>query len=461
MTKIDDIRLLLEQIVGEKQVVCDPDLLLPYSHDETPGLEPVMPEAVVKPASAVQVAQVLKLCTEQGIAVTPRGGGTGHSGGCVAIDGGIVLSLERMQRIEGISKGDLTADVQAGVVLQDLHNAVEETGLFYPPDPGSLDSCTLGGNVAENAGGPRALRYGVTGQYVLGLEVVLPSGEITRLGKRSIKGVSGYDLTSLIVGSEGTLAVITSITLKLLPRPRAVSTGLVTFASAESAANAITALLGRGILPRTLEYMDGRCIDAVRPGAPFRLPRDIAAALIVETDGDDDEATFAQLQRAVDILDGAGAKSCLVAQDVRQQRDLWTTRRSLTEATRRIRGRKVAEDIAVPRSQIPQALARVASIGERHGLLTAAYGHAGDGNLHVQVLFEDEQRDGPAVERVLEEVFRMAVDLGGTLTGEHGIGVAKRRFMGLEHSPVALELMRRLKRSFDPAGILNPGKILV
>ncbi|MBN2360790.1 MAG: FAD-binding protein [Deltaproteobacteria bacterium] len=446
------------QIVGERQVVTDSERLEPYGRDETPGLAPALPDAVVRPGSADEVSRVLRACSQHGVAVTPRGGGTGHSGGCVAVQGGVVLAFERMQRILEISADDLTADVEPGVVLQDLHAAVEERGLFYPPDPGSLDTCTLGGNVAENAGGPRALRYGVTRDYVLGLEIALPAGDRLRIGKRTVKGVSGYDLTSLIVGSEGTLAVITAVTLKLIPRPRSVATALVTFDSAATAAAAVSALFGRGILPRTLEYMDGRSIDAVRPTAPFRFPEQIDAALIVETDGDDDEATLAQLGRAVEILDRAGARSTLIAQDARQQRDLWTSRRGLTEATRKIRRIKIAEDIAVPRRRIPEALARVAALGERCGVLTAAYGHAGDGNLHVQILFDDEGQR-PAVERLLHQVMAMAIELGGTLSGEHGIGIAKKKFMPLEHSAGALDLMRRLKRAFDPAGILNPGKI--
>lgn len=445
-------------IVGDRHVITDRERLEPFGHDETPGLAPVLPDAVVRPGNAAEVSLLLKACSALGVPVTPRGGGTGHSGGCVAINGGIVLGFDRMQRILDLAADDLTVDVEPGVVLKDLHAAVEDRGLFYPPDPGSLDSCTLGGNVAENAGGPRALRYGVTRDYVLGLEVVLPSGEPLRLGKRTVKGVSGYDLTSLIVGSEGTLALITRITLKLIPRPRSVATALVTFDSAARAATAISALFSRGILPRTLEYMDGRSIDAVRPTAPFRFPDNIDAALIVETDGDEHEATLAQLARAVEILDQAGARSTLIAQDARQQRDLWTSRRGLTEATRKIRRIKIAEDIAVPRRRIPEALARVAELGERFGVLTAAYGHAGDGNLHVQILFDDEGQR-PAVEQLLHEVMALAIALGGTLSGEHGIGIAKKKFMPLEHSAGALDLMRRVKQAFDPAGILNPGKI--
>ncbi|MFH1812236.1 MAG: FAD-linked oxidase C-terminal domain-containing protein [Pseudomonadota bacterium] len=453
------MRRTLADIVGDGHLIVDRDALDPYGHDETPGLSPQLPDAVVRPADRAQVAAVLRACSEAGVFVTPRGGGTGHSGGCVAVQGGVVLDLSRLNRILDLSNGDLTVDLQPGVILQDLHHAVEDAGLFYPPDPNSLESCTLGGNVAENAGGPRAVRYGVTRDYVLGLEVVLATGEVLRIGRRTSKGVSGYDLAGLIVGSEGTLAVITEITLKLVPSPRQVATALVTFDDAATAARAVAQVLGKGILPRTLEYMDGRSIDAVRPQALFPIPEGIDAALLVETDGDDEESTLAQLGRAVEILETAGARSSLVAQHEGQRRDLWATRRKLTEATRALRRHKIAEDIAVPRSKIPEALARVYAIGERHGILTAAYGHAGDGNLHVQVLFDDAERDGPAVQRVLDEVMHLAIALGGTLSGEHGIGCAKKRFMPLEHGPLSLDLMRRMKRAWDPAGILNPGKI--
>ncbi len=449
----------LARLVGDRQVLSAAEALEPYGHDETPGLEPMLPDAVVRPASTDEVARVLAICSPHGVPVTPRGGGTGHSGGCVASQGGVVLDMCRLNRVLAISPGDLTAEVEPGVILQDLHAAVEEAGLFYPPDPNSLESCTLGGNVAENAGGPKAVRYGVTRDYVLGLEVVLPTGEVTRLGRRTAKGVSGYDLTGLVVGSEGTLAVITRITVKLVPRPREVATALVTFDSAEQAAEAVTRVLGAGLLPRTLEYMDGRSVDALRPMSSFPFPANIDAALIVETDGGDPEATFADLARTVEICDAAGARSNLVCQTPGQQRELWASRRLLTEATRKIKKHKIAEDIAVPRSRIPEALARVYGIGDRHGILTAAYGHAGDGNLHVQVLFDDAEGEAEAVQQVVDEVMAMAIELGGTLSGEHGIGLAKKRYMHLEHDATALELMRKIKKAWDPAGILNPGKI--
>lgn len=452
-------RKALVAIVGEKYFLTDPQSLADASVDETPGLAPMQPQAVIKPADSQQCSAILAYCHAEGLPVTPRGAGTGHSGGCVPAQGGLVIDMMRLNKIIEISPQDFVARVQPGVILQDLHHAVEARGLFYPPDPNSLESCSLGGNIAENAGGPRALRYGTTRDYILGLEILRMDGQALRLGKRSIKGVSGYDLTALLVGSEGTLGLITAATLRLIPNPRELATALVTFADAERAARAIESLMLSGILPRTLEYMDGRSIDALRPLASFKFPEGIDAALLVETDGDDEDAVFAQLLRAVEILDQAGASSTLVAQNPRQRSDLWAARRRLTEATRMIKKHKIAEDIAVPRGRIPEALARVAAIGEANGLWTAAYGHAGDGNLHVQVLFDDAERDAAAVEKTLDAVMHMTIELGGTLSGEHGIGLAKKRFMPLEHSAQSLAMMRAIKAVFDPKDLLNPGKI--
>lgn len=448
----------LAKIVGEKNLIDDDRLLNDYSHDETPGLQHYVPDLVLKVHRADQIQKIARFCSSQGMPLTPRGAGTGHSGGALAARAGVVLDLMPMKQIIELSGDDMIARVQPGVILQDLHQAVEERGLFYPPDPNSLESCSIGGNVAENAGGPRALRYGCTRDYVLGMNLVLMDGRSLRLGKRTVKGVSGYDLSSLVVGSEGTLGIITEITLKLIPKPREVATALISFKSAEQAAQAITKVLASGILPRTLEYMDGRSIRAVQPMVNFKFPQNIDAAVLLETDGDDEESTFTQLLRAVEILDGDG-ESSMVAQNPRQQKDLWTARRRLTEATRKIKKHKIAEDIAVPRGRIPETLARIAAIGEAQGILTAAYGHAGDGNLHVQILFDDEVKQGSQVQKVLDQVMALAIEMGGTLSGEHGIGLAKKRFMPLEHSADSLNLMRQIKAVFDPQDLLNPGKI--
>jgi len=305
------------------------------------------------------------------------------------------------------------------------------------------------------------VKYGVTKDYVLGLTAVLPTGEVMKLGRRAVKGVSGYDLAALMVGSEGTLGVITEITLKLIPRPRAVETAMVIFPSADSAARAVTAILQSGIQPRTLEYLDEMTINAVRPLASYHYPQDAKAALIVETDGDTQEAVFQQLVRACDVAQSGGASEVLVAQDAAQRASIWESRHLLSQATRRIKGQKVSEDVVVPRSRLPEMVSRIAEIGLLHGLQTCAFGHAGDGNLHVQILFDDPVRERAAIDACAREVSEAAIRLGGCVSGEHGVGLAKRELLPLEQSRDVIALQKRLKLLFDPAGILNPGKIFL
>jgi glycolate oxidase len=450
----------VESLVGSAYVVSEESALAPYSRDETPNLPPSMPDAVVRPGTVEEVQGVVRLCAEGGVPVTPRGAGTGQSGGCVPVKGGVVLVMDRLNKIQKVDQENLLAKVEPGLVLGDFHQAVEDLNLFYPPDPASLQWCTLGGNVAENAGGPRALRYGVTGDYVLGLEAVLPTGELIRTGKETVKGVAGYDLTSMICGSEGTLAVITGLTLKLIPKPRAVQTALVIFDSAEKAARGVAGILAGGIVPRTLEYMDRTSIRAVRNhGAPYRFPENAGAALILETDGDSEDHAFMLLSRALEIADRLGALQVFPARDASQRRDIWQSRRLLSEATRRIKARKVSEDIVVPRSEIPAMVAYVDLLGEEENVGTCAFGHAGDGNLHVQVLFDHED-ELPRVQNVVKKLFRKTIEMGGTISGEHGIGLAKQPYLPWEQSPTVIDLQRRIKKAFDPAGILNPGKFL-
>ena len=313
--------------------------------------------------------------------------------------------------------------------------------------------------MAENAGGPRALKYGVTSNYVLGLDVVLATGERVHTGKSTTKGVAGYDLTSLLVGSEGTLAVITGITLKLLPTPRFVQTALAVFPSSEAAVRGVNAILDAGVLPRTLEFLDRSSIAAVRTmSPPYRFPEGAGAALIVETDGESEAGTHEALSRALDACGGAGATDTLLATDAKKQREIWASRRLLSEATRRIKGKKVSEDIVVPRSKIAEMVARTGALGEQHGLMTCSFGHAGDGNLHTQVLFDDDS-ELPRVEALLADLFRVTLELGGTISGEHGIGISKQRYLPLELSDDVIALSLRVKAAFDPAGILNPGKM--
>jgi len=363
-----------------------------------------------------------------------------------------------MNRVLEISAEDLTARVQPGVVTGELQRQVEAQGLFYPPDPNSLDLCTIGGNVAENAGGPRALKYGVTREYVLGLEVVLPTGEILRTGRRTIKGVAGYDVTALLVGSEGTLGIVTEVTLKLLPRPRHVSTALVVFADVETAARAVSRVLAAGVIPRCLELLDDTALAACARSAPFKFPSGAGAAVLVETDGNDEEAVFGEIVRVAELVQADAAGEVIVAQNEAQRREIWETRKYLSVNLRQLHPLKLSEDIAVPRSRIPEMVRRTREIGARYGFLVATYGHAGDGNLHANVLF-DREEERPRVEAAVAEVLRAAVDLGGTITGEHGVGLAKRDFLVYEQGEALVALQRRLKAVFDPLGLLNPGKI--
>jgi glycolate oxidase len=429
----------------------------PYSRDES-GCGDYPPQAAVLARDAAEVQKVLAYSREHRIPVVPRGAGSGKSGGALAERGGIVLSLEKMDRIVEVSRADMVCVVEPGVILEKLQGAVEAEGLFYPPDPNSQAMCSIGGNLAHNAGGPRALKYGVTRDYVLGLQAVLPTGELIRTGHRSWKGVAGYDLTQLLVGSEGTLAVIVQATLKLIPLPPSVATLLAFFADEDAAALAVQKIFGAGLLPRACELLDGETMRAVSPRAPFKFPEGVGGALIVEHDGHGESALL-ELARSGELCTEAGAREVIAAQDEAQRRRIWETRRMISVALTALRPHKISEDVAVPRGSLIELIRRVRAIGERHGLITACYGHAGDGNLHANLLFgsaEERERGHAAV----GEVLQAAIDLGGTITGEHGVGLAKRAFLAREQGPEVIALQRRLKRAFDPDDLLNPGKIL-
>ena len=446
----------LQRLLPPARLRWDGAALTDYGHDESDyGQFP--PNAVALAETAAEVAEIFKLGQRFGVPVTPCGARSGKSGGSLPLEGGIALSLERMDQIKSISVEDLVAVVQPGVITGEFMKAVEAKGLFYPPDPNSLAFCTLGGNIAENAGGPRALKYGVTREYVLGLEWVLPNGEILRVGRQTIKGVAGYDLVGLFVGSEGTLGVATEITLQLLPLPKRVQTTLVLFRSVLDAANAVSATLAGGILPRCLELLDEVCIRAVN-GQGFHFGEEVGAAILAEVDGNVEEALFSELSAFGSICEAHGAVETLVAQDEQQRGKLWSIRRELSNSLRRLKSDKVSEDVAVPRSRIPEAVQQFKKIGEELGLTIATYGHAGDGNLHANILF-DGARERFTVEQAVERILRYTVSVGGTITGEHGIGIAKREYLRLEQPEPLIQLQRSIKRFFDPSGVLNPGKI--
>jgi glycolate oxidase len=443
--------------VGSEVVVDDPDLLEPYGRDES-GTAPRVPAAAIRVRSADDAAATLAVAAARGVPVTPRGGGTGKSGGAVPVEGGLVLATDRMARILELDVAERIAVVEPGIVLQRLHEAVEAEGLFYPPDPASLDSCALGGNVAENAGGPRALKYGVTREWVLGLEVALMGGERIRVGRRTRKGVAGYDLTGLLIGSEGTLGVFTAITVRLCARPTATRTLLATFDDAAAAGESVGELLRGGPTPSVLEILDGHCVAVIRAAGHNPIPGNPGAALLVEMDGFEPSRVESDAEAAGEILERR-ATAVLAASDPGHRRALWAARRDLSNLLAKAHAGKLADDVAVPCTAIPAVIRRFEALGRARGLLVSCYGHAGDGNLHANVLWDDPGLDG-AARATLEDMLRIVLEVGGTITGEHGVGASKRRYLSWEQSAEAIALQRRLKAAFDPAGLLNPGKLL-
>ena len=451
------IHTRLSRLLGDRRAPTDPDLIEPYCTDES-GLGRYEPDAVALVESAEETAEVLRFAALERVPVVPRGLGTGLTGGALATEGGVVLCAERMARVLDVDRRNLLAVVQPGVITGQFQQQVEQLGLFYAPDPASLDSCSLGGNVAENAGGPRAFKYGVTREYVLGLELVLMGGQRLRLGRRSVKGVTGLDVTALVVGSEGLLGVISEITLKLLPRPPAVATFMAQFDDALTACEAVTELIGRGYRPRTLEFLDARVLEHLRQKGGWPIPPEAGALLLVELDGAE-ETCEQQMLEAAEACERSGAVDILVATDEARRRQMWEMRRSANPTLKELHRFKVSEDVAVPRMQIPEMVRRLDRLAAEHRVTIANFGHAGDGNLHVNILFDDPEVHD-RLEPLLEAIFVQALELGGTLSGEHGIGIAKRRFMPLEQPPALLKLQRELKRTFDPLGLMNPGKLL-
>jgi glycolate oxidase len=446
----------LEASLGPGSLKVDADSLSAYGRDESDTGE-FPADLVVLPRSVTEVQTIFRACRAAKVPVTPVGARSGKSGGSLPLHGGVSMSLERMNRIKAISVEDLTVVTEPGVVTGDLMKAVEAKNLFYPPDPNSLEFCSIGGNVAENAGGPRALKYGVTRDYVIGLEWVVPDGQILQVGRKTIKGVAGYDLVGLFVGSEGTLGVATEVTLQLIPLPRFVRTALVLFPTVHHAARAVSAVLAGGVLPRTLELLDEVSVQAVRAHGVV-LPPPAGAAVLVEVDGNLEDALLTELSAVGEICDRHGALETMVAQDEAQRGRLWAARRVLSNALRALKPFKISEDIAVPRSQIPAIIEFLKDLGKKTGLLVATYGHAGDGNLHANILF-DSPEERARVDEAVAQMLHKTVALGGTITGEHGVGYAKREFLALEQGPELIALQRRLKAFFDPEGFLNPGKI--
>ncbi len=448
----------LRASLGADGVSAAPEDLAAYAYDGTWSDQP--PALVAHPRTTEQVAEILRVAQEQRIPVVPRGAGTGLSGGALPVPGAICLNLARMNRILEISHSDTLAVVQPGVVTRDLQLAVERLGLFYPPDPASIYQCTIGGNVSTNAGGPRCLKYGVTGDYVLGLEVVLPGGEVLRLGGRTMKNVAGYDLTRLFVGSEGTLGVVTEVTLRLIPLPAAQLTALATFPRLTDACLAVGNILRAGITPLVAELMDQTATRAVENFKHLGLPTDVEALLLVAVDGDAC-AVQDEIAKVADVLRASGARDVHQATTAEESEALWEARRNLAPALARQARNRLGEDITVPRSRIPDMVARIGEVGRKYDLVIALHGHVGDGNLHPGILCDRRDAAQMAhVEQAAGELLRAAVELGGTLTGEHGIGVFKREYIAAALDANALAAMARVKAVFDPLGIMNPGKKL-
>jgi len=447
----------LRKIVGKAHISSKLQDLICYSYDATNRKH--LPEVVVHPASAKEISAILKLANEEKIPVVPRGAGCGFSGGSVPVKGGIALILTRLNRILEIDQENLIAVVEPGLVTKKLQTEVEKLGLFYPPDPASLEYCTLGGNIAECAGGPRAFKYGVTREYVLGLEVVLPTGELINTGSRVMKSVVGYDLTRLLIGSEGTLGIVTKIIVKLIPLPPERRIMQIAFPQAEDAAKAVTSIISHRIIPAALEFMDQAAINAVEDYLKVGLPRHSQALLIIEIDGH--QVQVEEDSRQIEkICRQKGAEEIINAKEQEETEKIWKLRRSVSPAIAGIRNTKINEDVVVPRNKIPELLSFVSQLREKLKLIIICFGHAGDGNIHINFMYnKEDEAEAERIGLAIEKVFKKVLSLRGSLSGEHGIGFMKSAYIAWELSPQAIEIMKRIKKAFDPNNILNPGKI--
>jgi len=453
----DSIIKEIAAVVGPEHILTGEEDRWTYSYDATDLT--YLPDLVVFPGSAEEIAAILKLANRHRFPVVPRGAGTGRAGGSVPSRGGVVLVLTRLNRILEINPEDLVAVVEPGVITGVLKKAAAEHGLWYPPDPGSADFCTLGGNVAAGAGGAVAVQYGVTRDYVLGLEVVLPTGEIIAAGARTIKSVVGYDLTRLLLGSEGTLGVITKIILRLVPQPASRLSLAAGFATLDAALAVMGQVLRSGLAPTAIEFMDRATLDCVREMLPFEVPPQVTALLLFMVDGHPRDVA-ARAKRLGEICKKAKAPLLLTAKDDAEAERLWAARRAISPATFKVKPHKVSEDVAVPLGAIPRLVTGAEEIARQRDLPIICFGHAGDGNIHVNIMFDQTRpRERKAAHTATEDLFALVRRLQGTLSGEHGIGLTKAPYLGLEISEAALALQRRLKQAFDPHNIMNPGKI--
>ena len=444
------------KIVGSENIYDDKAHMIAYSYDATRTR--FEPDAVIFPRHEEDISTILKYCNDHQIIITPRGAGSGFTGGALPANGGIILALEKhMNKILEIDTQNMVAVVQPGVINIDLQKHVEALGLFYPPDPASEEYSTLGGNVSENAGGMRAAKYGITKDYVMALRAVRTNGDIIRAGKKTIKDVAGYNVAGILIASEGTLAVLSELTLKLIPKPKYKKTYMGIFPSVDNAMNAVFKSLSAGANPVAMEFLDQLVIQALIEKLGVNLPKDAGAVLVGDVDGNVPEEVAFQLTTLEQSFKENGATKFKIAQNDDEAKELWYARKNASQSITIFGNKKLNEDISVPRSMLPKALKEIYAIGDKYGFKVPCFGHAGDGNIHVNVMIDVSQLE--AGHECIEEIFQMVVDMGGTLSGEHGIGTSKAPFMGIAFNDEELNLFKEIKKSFDPNNILNPGKM--
>ncbi len=462
MQNISNVIPQFQTIVGEQYVFTDAENKQKYGHDETENLY-FEPDVIIKPRTAEEVSRVLKICNENLIHVTPRGAGTGLSGGALPHKGGVLLSMERFKTIKKIDEQNLQVIVEPGVITQELQDAVKEKGLFYPPDPASKGSCFIGGNISENSGGPKAVKYGVVKDYVLNLQMVLPNGEIIYTGSNVIKNATGYNLTQLVVGSEGTLGVVTEIVLRLIPHPKHDLLMLAPFNSLEKAGAAVSAIFAAGLTPSALELIDIDALNitqSILKSTAVPVSAQMEGHLIIEVDGNYPDILMQEMEQIASILETFGAGEILFADDSKQKEELWQLRRKAGETTKDA-GYTIEEDTVVPRAELPALIKGVKLIGEKHNFKTVCFGHAGDGNLHIRLKKEGTKNssDDAEIRKGIAEIFELVYKLGGTISGEHGIGLIQKEYMPIVFQPIHFQIMKGIKKVFDPNNILNVGKI--
>ena len=447
------------KIVGAENIYDDKAHMIAYSYDATRTR--YEPDAVIFPRDEKDVSEILRYCNTQQIIITPRGAGSGFTGGALPANGGIILALEKhMNKILEIDLQNMLAIVQPGVINMDLQKHVEELGLFYPPDPASEEYSTLGGNVSENAGGMRAAKYGITKDYVMALRAVRANGDIIRAGKRTIKDVAGYNVAGILTASEGTLAVITEITLKLLPKPKFASSYMAVFPSVEDAMNAVFKSLASGANPVAMEFIDSLAVKAIKQKLGVELPEDAGALLIGDVDGNVIQEVEFQLSTLESSFKENGCNDFRVATEKKERDAIWYARRNVSQCVTVYGSKKLNEDISVPRSMLPDALNKIYAIGDKYGFQVPCFGHAGDGNIHVNVMVDgSDAKELEKGHKAIEEIFQLVVDMGGTLSGEHGIGLSKAPFMDIAFNEMETQLFKDIKKAFDPNNILNPGKM--